>query len=876
MPKSKRAKEVRLTSVKKKSKERKLHLVDAIRETLGSADLGNECFVYIISLSNQRNSPLKNLRIILKPGRLFYGKNKVMQLALGAKPETELLPDLHKVAEQLVGERALLVTSEAPDVVRTKLEGYKVVDFAKAGHIASDTVVLKPDDGSLEVFPGNMEPQFRQLGLPTTLNMGKIQLLGEYIVCERDRPLTPTQARVLKVLGIRMALFEANIHGYWTDDFKRGFTTLETIVKRGIERLCDAQSNDVISHCKRPLVRLAGDSCEGDLHTKIAHTLSEHLQIPAEEVAIRLRDEIRKETDCVSDCFVTGNNYINIVLKDEYLTRTLKAMANDTCKRLNVPIMSRQNVVVDYFGPNVGKELHMGHLRSAAIGGAISNILEFCGDKVYRRSHIGDFGAHSGQIIRYLIEYDPYSLDCFTESWTDRERLLELTRQELGYSVWDAKGIKTSNRLSRPTPAESTDLIVNTIGEIYRRAKRQCELDEKFNVRCKEETALLQHGRHLYQKTWENISLKSMQSYRDLLEDFKLDKIRDVPESCYAKRVFKLIDRLVKEGHALKNKDGSITIKIEHHGSSVDPSRANIDQDKEPAHGKNQTTLVYLYNMASDLVLLTREGAATYLSVDLCALEYRLREHKADTILYVTDSAQRGHFSKLITVARQVGILKDQRVEHLGFGAVLAEDGKKLRSRRKSGAHVLDIWSDTFDKCLHEVENKGEYKFPDNAIMANTLAVGSMLYADLSTTHGDTYTFSTDRLLKQGGNNLISILYSYVRGRSILRKVVSDNISVLNDDFGEGWLFRSDFDRNLAVQLVGLENAILTAAIMRAPHRLCKYVWKLSRDFAHFYESTRVLDNGTARAENVLLVDLFAKVTNLVLTLLNIETVDYL
>ncbi|EDO05519.1 Ribosomal_L10_P0 superfamily protein [Babesia bovis T2Bo] len=217
MPKSKRSKEVKLTAVKKNAKERKVNLVDSIRTSIEAPEGIEERFVYVIALNNQRNSPLKELRTILKPGRLFYGKNKVMQLALGAKPENELLDNLHKIAECISGERALLVSNEAPDVVRNKLESYKVNDFAKAGNVATETILLKPGDSTLEVFPGNMEPQFRHLGMPTTLKMGKIELLGDYLVCEEGKPLTPTQAKVLKVLGIRMALFECTIHAHWNN-----------------------------------------------------------------------------------------------------------------------------------------------------------------------------------------------------------------------------------------------------------------------------------------------------------------------------------------------------------------------------------------------------------------------------------------------------------------------------------------------------------------------------------------------------------------------------------------------------------------------------------------------------------------------------------
>lgn len=99
MAKSRRNKEVKLTAVKKNSKEKKQNLVESIRSAIEAPEGGNNCFVYLIALSNQRNSPLKNLRIILKPGRVFYGKNKVMQLALGPKPESELQTNLHKIAK---------------------------------------------------------------------------------------------------------------------------------------------------------------------------------------------------------------------------------------------------------------------------------------------------------------------------------------------------------------------------------------------------------------------------------------------------------------------------------------------------------------------------------------------------------------------------------------------------------------------------------------------------------------------------------------------------------------------------------------------------------------------------------------------------------
>ncbi|GIX65740.1 arginyl-tRNA synthetase [Babesia caballi] len=634
-------------------------------------------------------------------------------------------------------------------------------------------------------------------------------------------------------------------------------------VKRGVERLCDAQAEEVLASCKRPLVRLSGDDWEGDIHTKVSHSVAKQMQLPVAQVALRLRDEIRKETEAVSTCVVTNNGYVNISLRDAFVRGAMRAMLSDESRRLNVPRMSSERVVVDYFGPNVGKELHMGHLRSAAIGAAVANILEFCGAKVFRRNHVGDFGAHAGQIMRYLVEYDPTSLDAFSEAHVDRERALESARQQRGYSVWAPKGIHTSNRMAQPTPETGVALIVNTIGEIYRCAKRKCAEEEGFMGRCKEETAELQRGRNRHQKVWRHIATTSMRGHRDILENFKLDKVRDVPESCYAKRVFALVERLVSEGHAARRPDGSVTIVVGDDATTADDVEGGGD-------GASR--------QENELVLITKEGSATYLAVDLTALEHRLREHMADKVLYVTDAAQRAHFDKLERVARQVGILQGQQVEHLGYGAVRADDGKKMRSRTGAGVAVADVWEETLERCTHEVEKKGEFSGAVSAFMARKLAAGSILYSDLSTAHKDPYTFTASRLLNQGGNNLVSVMYAYVRGRSILRRLAQSG----GDRVGEGvevpedGPFRDDRSRRLAVRLVGLENAILSAASARAPHRLCKYLWALARDFTRFYEGTRVLEAGGASAESVQMVDLFAKAVHLLLSLLNVETLERL
>jgi arginyl-tRNA synthetase len=61
-------------------------------------------------------------------------------------------------------------------------------------------------------------------------------------------------------------------------------------------------------------------------------------------------------------------------------------------------------VVVDYSGPNMAKQMHVGHLRSTIIGDTLANLLGFLGDEVIRQNHIGDWGTQFGMLIAYLEE----------------------------------------------------------------------------------------------------------------------------------------------------------------------------------------------------------------------------------------------------------------------------------------------------------------------------------------------------------------------------------------------------------------------------------------------------------------------------------------
>ncbi|XP_072522081.1 mRNA turnover protein 4 homolog [Salminus brasiliensis] len=211
MPKSKRDKKVSLTKTVKKGLEAKQNLIEELRKCVDTYR-----YVFIFSVENMRNNKLKDIRAAWKHSRFFFGKNKVMMIALGKGPTDEYKDNLHRVSKFLRGEVGVLFTNKTKEEVQEYFNSFKEVDYARSGNVAQMAVTL--DEGPLEQFTHSMEPQLRQLGLPTALKKGVVTLIKDFEVCKEGDTLTPEQARILKLFGYEMAEFKVTIKCMWNSE----------------------------------------------------------------------------------------------------------------------------------------------------------------------------------------------------------------------------------------------------------------------------------------------------------------------------------------------------------------------------------------------------------------------------------------------------------------------------------------------------------------------------------------------------------------------------------------------------------------------------------------------------------------------------------
>ena len=143
-----------------------------------------------------------------------------------------------------------------------------------------------------------------------------------------------------------------------------------------------------------PLISLSGKPQFGDYQVNGAMGAAKHLKTNPRELAQKILDQVDL-TDIAEKTDIAGPGFINITLKNGFISDALADF-------LDKPNLSENTIVIDYSGPNLAKEMHVGHLRSTIIGDALARVLEYQGQNVIRQNHMGDWGTQFGMLIAEL------------------------------------------------------------------------------------------------------------------------------------------------------------------------------------------------------------------------------------------------------------------------------------------------------------------------------------------------------------------------------------------------------------------------------------------------------------------------------------------
>lgn len=142
-----------------------------------------------------------------------------------------------------------------------------------------------------------------------------------------------------------------------------------------------------------PILERPRDASFGDWATNIAMLLAKPLRRKPREIAEAIINAMDLAAVGVVAAEIAGPGFINFRLDPGFQARGLLAVlkAGDQFARLNSG--SGQRIVVEFVSANPTGPLHVGHGRQAALGDAISALLEYTGAQVDREFYYNDAGA---------------------------------------------------------------------------------------------------------------------------------------------------------------------------------------------------------------------------------------------------------------------------------------------------------------------------------------------------------------------------------------------------------------------------------------------------------------------------------------------------
>ena len=356
--------------------------------------------------------------------------------------------------------------------------------------------------------------------------------------------------------------------------------------------------------------------------------------------------------------------------------------------------------------------------------------------------------------------------------------------------------------------ARVQEFSLSDLMRMYRESKARFDEDPAFKKASQLEVVKLQGGEEEALQLWKIICDISEKAYQEIYSLLDVS-IQVRGESYYNPMLPSIISELEQKG-LVTISDGAKCLFVD--------GFTNREGNPLP------------------LMLQKSDGGYTYDTTDIAAIAQRVREEKADRIIYVTDSGQSTHFQMIFAAAKMAMIVDPHvvRVDHVPFGLVLGPDGKKFRTRSGETERLIDL----LQKAVEQAEALLRTKNPtwteeEYRSIARILGLGAVKYADLSTHRTGDYVFSYDRMLRFEGNTAAFIMYSYVRTASIQRKIgplpLPKSLELLHPS-----------EVALGRLLCQFEEAVDEVVETLLPNRLTDYLYNLAETFNLFFRDCRV------------------------------------
>lgn len=476
---------------------------------------------------------------------------------------------------------------------------------------------------------------------------------------------------------------------------------------------------------------------------------------------------------------IAGPGFINIAVTDDFLAESMIEVASDD--HLGVATHDGDDHwILDYGGPNVAKELHVGHLRTAIIGESIKRTMRYAGARVTGDVHLGDWGVQMGQLLMEVRTEQP-DLVYFDESYRG------------------------------PYPDEPP-VTIDDLQRLYPISSARMKSEPAFAAAARQATVDLQAGRPGYRALWQHFRDVSVAAIGRVYDDLDVSFDVWLGESSVHDRIGPMVERLESSGVAVLS-DGAIVVHVNDEGEE---------------------------HQIPPLMLVKSDGGYAYATTDLATVEERVEDLEGTGAIYVVDARQSLHFEQVFRAARKGGIAPDSfALEHAKIGTVNGLDGTPLRTRDGDLPLLRDLLADIESIAIASMESKGlaaDYPESERAEIAWLVGMAAVKFGDLSNHRTSSYIFDLERFSSFEGKTGPYLLYVAVRIASLLKKAEELEIAP-----GRMLAPTHESERALLLKISEFADAVERAIALRAPNHVAEYCYELSGAFNRFYEQCHIL-----------------------------------
>ncbi len=586
-------------------------------------------------------------------------------------------------------------------------------------------------------------------------------------------------------------------------------------------------------------------------------------------IASELKDEIQNflnEKYIDLDVSVIGP-YINLKPNDKYL----KSFFLNKTTEINLP--KKESTLLEFFSPNVGKRMHIGHMRGGNLGEATRRILSLTNDKIITNNHLGDWGIQFGILIWGVLNIDKLKLGWKKIDWENdaNSDLIE----KINHIYVATNELMENNETIKPLTQKITKLLETNLEE---------EKNNQTDIYI----------------VWEKIVSNSLLNYSTGEAYLNLNKesANDDNQVISNNSIDKLDNKFGVWQLNNHHKDGQFDMVI---GESFYQHFLNeIDYWVESGIATRESESVYIDLEEQKLgrcYLISSNGYSIYGARDIIARFIWAGLFDVDSLVTFADNRQSHSFNQVFAVIQLIldsGIylskpfgtlsqdetnqsltrLQNKLPIHNKYGFISLPEGA-MSSRRGTVILLEDFIKEIETAVKKSLEEKS--KQPMRSIAANQkiqkISSAIIKWYDLARDREQDYIFDISNAIKFEGNTGIYQLYTIARLKNIIAKnettaqLVSNPIQLLNNS-----------EKEILTKMLTLESTILNISKNYKPHHLCSYLFELTSMINSWYAKHSVAGEGDDNRKDALLHFVTKIINHLEYTinLLGIETVDEL